>query len=76
MKRTQTLLVAMSLAIGSTSALANNWQWQLDQIKADQQRRVQCHAAEQDKHGKARTPAPELQVTEPEHKIAPSSPVK
>ncbi len=41
-----TLTVA-AFGFAAVPASANSWQWQLDQIKADQQRRARCHAVEQ-----------------------------
>ncbi|MBL8524814.1 MAG: hypothetical protein JNN20_14070 [Betaproteobacteria bacterium] len=43
------ILIITSVGIADVPAFANNWQWQLGQIKADQQRRDKCHAAEQAK---------------------------
>lgn len=47
MKRIFTFLTIAILGFAAVPALANSWQWQLDQIKADQQRRAKCRAAEQ-----------------------------
>lgn len=49
MKRLFTILAIAIVGVTALPTFANNWQWQLDQIKADQQRRVKCHAAEQAK---------------------------
>ena len=49
MKRMLITLTIATLGFAAVPASANNWQWQLDQIKADQQRRAKCHAAEQAK---------------------------
>lgn len=49
MKRIVTILAIATFGVTALPSFANNWQWQLDQIKADQQRRAKCHAAEQAK---------------------------
>lgn len=49
MKRLFTILVVAAFGVTSVPSFANIWQWQLDQIKADQQRRAKCRAAEQAK---------------------------
>lgn len=49
MKRFITILAIAAIGFAATPSIANSWQWQLDLIKADQQRRAK-HAAEDQAH--------------------------
>ena len=71
----RTLFIA-SFAFIAVPTLANNWQWQLDQIKADQQRSAKRATAEQKT---AYSPKPETskpKVIEQDRKPAPNPPAK
>jgi hypothetical protein len=70
MKRTLSTLTIAALSLITVPALANNWQSQLDQIKANQQRHAKCHAAEQarlmmEKMAEAKRQADQLSHTAP-----------
>ena len=49
MKRIVTVLTMATPGFAAGPAFANNWQWQLDQIKANQHRTEQHHAPAQPK---------------------------
>lgn len=66
------ILVITSVGVTTIPAFANNWQWQLDQIKADQQRRNKCHAAEQANAPKDKSTETPKKADQP----APTPPVK
>ena len=69
-------LVIASLAVSAVSAFANNWQWTLDQIKADQQRCAKRTAAEHAKLNPAKPETAKLKAVEPDRKPASNPPAK
>ena len=50
MRRLFIILTMTLFGFTAAPSFANTWQWQPDQIEADQQRRAKCRAAEPARH--------------------------
>lgn len=76
MKRFIGCLIIASFALVAFPAFANNWQWQLEQIKADQQRRAKRAAAEEAALQLVKPDAAKQKATLPDRAPAPTPPAK
>lgn len=76
MKRIIQTLASITIAVAATSSLANNWQWQLEQIKTEQPHHAKIAATEQGRIVLAKADDAKNVAAMQEGKPTPSSPAK
>ena len=76
MKRIIQTLAGITIAVAATPSFANNWLWQLDQIKVDQQRHTTIAAKEQDRVAVTKADNAKYIPAKQDDKLAATSPAK